>query len=76
MELFGLEPPDEYGRWLRNALDIESGVASAVGVEDTLSIEDAMELLDLDPVGHFHNAGTDALHISMILSDVFESSVS
>lgn len=76
MELFGLEPPDEYGRWLRNALDIESAVTSAIGIEDTLSIEYAMERLDLDPVGHFHNASCDALHLSMIISDLFESSVS
>lgn len=76
MELFGLEPPDEYGRWLRNALDIESAVASAIGEKDVLSIEDAMERLDLDPVSHFHDAGNDALHVSMILYDMFESSVS
>jgi hypothetical protein len=56
MELFGLEPPDGQGYWLRNALDVESAVSTAVGSEDRLSIEDAMERLDLDPVGHLHDA--------------------
>ena len=74
-DLFGLQPPED-GQWVDDAIDIKSLVASTMNCNGYQSLESIMEHLDLDPVGHFHDAGNDALHVSMILSDMFENSVS